>query len=385
MGYFDTILLHYGWQGVSLIALVVVLLTIQISYYAFKFAPLGNYLNKKRRAIHRDPPPVSLIIPMFSEDYDYLDDTLPLLLSQEAVDFEVVIVYVGSDGDFFDDILHLKEVFPNITITKIELNERFPISIKTALNVGIKASRYEHMIFSTTDARPVSDRWLSLMARGFQRGDVVLGYCGVETEDNKFDSYFIRTTRFLESMLWLSKAIVGKPYRGIRSNMGFTRSLYFDVKGFNRLNMNIGEDDLFMQSIMSQDNASVILSPRATVLQKNWGRMDGLIDTMRYYGSSAPFYPLAARNHVAWEMTSRVLLFALSVVGVALLPLEIKGLILLLLAVRLGLVLWSVKVVAQRVGEQGVVGRYILYDFLSPLFSLYMWFVMLRRDKRVWR
>ncbi len=385
MQYIDIVLSHYGWAGSVLIVMLLVALSLQVAYYSFHFARIGKFLIKNRPVLHETPPPVSLVIPMFSEDYDYLDDTLPELLSQENVCFEIVIVYVGCDNDFFEDMLHLKGMLPNLKITKIERNERFPISVKTALNVGIKAAQYEHIVFSTTDACPTSKRWLSLMARGFQRGDVVMGYCGVDTIDNKFDSYFIRACRFMDSMFWLSKAISKRPYRAIRHNMGFTRSLYFGVNGFNRLNMNIGEDDLFMQNIMKQDNASVVLSPRASVMQRNWGRLDGLVDTMRFYGSAQRFYPAYARNYVAWELASRVLFFLLSLAALIFLPLELKAATLIFIILRIILMLTAVKKVAERVGEKGMVGRYLLFDMLSPLFSLYMWFKMLKRDKRVWR
>ncbi len=382
---FQSIIDSYGWQGIAFVAMLLVLLAIQITYYSFCFRPLGKYLIKKRPLILPTPPRISVVIPMFSEDYDYLDETLPLILGQEGAEFEVVIVYVGCDNDFFDDMVRLKGVFHNITITKIERNERFPISIKTALNVGIKASHYEHILFSTTDAHPTSSKWISLMARGFQRGDVVLGYCGVERDDNKFDSYFIRTTRLFDSMLWLSKAIKGDPYRAIRSNMGFTRTLYFKVNGFNRLNMNIGEDDLFMQSIMKGDNASVILAPRATVLQKCWGRMSGLVDTKWHYGSAEKFYPVEAKNFVSWELCSRALFFLLSLVGLIFLPLEIKAFVLLGIILRLILVLLAINKVAKRVGEEKIIGRYILYDILSLIFVSYMRIKMIKRDARVWR
>ncbi len=385
MYYYDIAIANYGWQGLALMVMLLILLTIQVFYYTFRFRRLGKYLNKNRRAIHKTTPPVSLVIPMFSEDYDFLDDTLPLILAQEAVEFEVVVVYVGSDNDFFDDLLRLKSYCSNLIFTKIERNERFPISVKTALNVGIKAANNEHIIFSTTDARPASEKWLSLMARGFQRGDVVLGYCGIDTPDEKMDSKFIRLSRFGDSMMWLSRAIVGAPYRAIRSNMGFTKSLYFSVNGFNRLNMNIGEDDLFMQVIMKGDNASVILSPRATVLQTNWGRLHGWIDTTRYYSSAFPFYPSDARNYVAWELTSRVLFFIVAAVGLLFLPLELKVATLSLIIIRLILVLNSVSKVSQRVGEQQVLGAYPLYDLTSPLFALYMRIIMIKRDARVWR
>ncbi len=385
MYYYHIAIAHYGWQGLALLFLLLLLFAIQIYYYTFRFRRLGKYLNKSRKPRLKELPAVSLIIPMFTEDYDFIDDTLPLILAQEAVNFEIVIVYVGDDNDFFDDILRLKNYCPNLIFSKIQRNERFPISIKTALNVGIKAANNNHMIFSTTDARPASDRWLSLMARGFQRGEVVLGYCGMERDDERFDSYFIRINRFMDSTTWLSKAIAGDPYRAFRSNMGFTKELYFGVNGFNRLNMNIGEDDLFLQSIMTSDNTSVILSPRATVYQRCWGRLRGWVDTSRYYGSSEKFYPISARNYVAWELTSRVLFFLLSLLGILFLPLELKVIVALVAIIRLIFVLNSVSRVSQRVGEERILTRYPLYDLLSPLFALYMRIVMIKRDKRVWR
>ncbi len=385
MQYFDTLIQSYGWEGLALMATLILLLSIQLYYYIFRISRLGNYLNKKRTALHESPPPISLVVPMFSEDYEYLDETLPLILSQEGAQFEIVIVYVGCNNDFFDDMLRLKTLFSNIVVTKIERNDRFPISVKTALNIGIKASHYEHILFSTTDAQPASQKWLSLMARGFQRGDVVLGYCGIKSEEGRFGDYFIRLSRFTDSMMWLSKAIAGSPYRAIRSNMGFTRSLYFGVKAFNYLNMNIGEDDLFLQSIMSNENTSIILSPRATVYQKSWGGLAGWVDNLRYYDSAKSFYPDAARNYVAWEMASRVLFFLLWCVGIIFLPLELKVVVVLLSLIRIAVVLSSIKRVAARLGEERVVGRYILFDMVSPLFELYMKMVMIKRDSRVWR
>ncbi len=376
---------HYSWIGVALIALFILMLCVQIYHYIFRFRRVGGYLNNKARAIiHPKPPTVSLVVPMFSEDYTYIESTLPLIMGQEGVTFEVVIVYVGSDNDFYEDILRLKEILGNITITKIERNERFPISVKTALNVGIKAARNEHIIFSTTDARPTSERWLSLMAKGFQRGDIVLGYCGMEDDENLFSRY-IRISRMVESIGWLSSAIRRKPYRAIRSNMGFTRTLYFNAKGFNHLNMNIGEDDLFMQRIMTQQNTSIILSPRASMIEKSWGGASWWLSTQRFFRSARPLYPIWAKEPAAWEMTSRVLLFLLFVVVVILMPIEVKVAALVLMLLRIVVMLSSVNKVAKRIGESGLIFTYIIYDIFSPIGELVLRIKMLSRDSRVWR
>ena len=110
---------------------------------------------------------------------------------------------MGHDSDFYEDLVQLRHSFPQISTTKIQLDPRFPISRKMALNVGIKSAHYEHMVFTSTDAVPQTDRWLSLMAKGFMRGDIVLGYCGVERAKG-LANYLMRTWRMMHAADWIA-------------------------------------------------------------------------------------------------------------------------------------------------------------------------------------
>ena len=329
-------------------------------------------------------PPVSVVVPLFSEDYSFVEERLPLILAQNYPDFEVVIVYVGHDSDFYEDLARLKQSFPQITTTKIQLDPRFPISRKMALNVGIKSAHYECMVFTSTDAVPQTDRWLSLMAKGFMRGEIVVGYCGVERRKG-LANYLMRTGRMMQSAAWIARAVQRRAYRGTLHNYGFTKRIYFGANGFSHLNMNIGEDDLFMQRVMTRDNVSVILSPRATLREKTWGGMGWWMSQLRYYGSAFRFYPQAVRTYVGWELWSRVLFFATVICALAVMPLEYKIAALALVAVRYVAVALEVRRVARRLGESGIMGRYFIYDLLSPLWAAVLWVILLRRDDRVWR
>lgn len=262
------------------------------------------------------------MIPLFSEDYAFVEEILPLIVAQEYPDFEVVIVYVGRDTDFYDDLVRIKQSFPQITATKIELNPRFPISPKMALNVGIKSAHYEHLLFTTPDVYPSSDRWLSLMANGFRRGEIVLGYCGME-RGKGFASYLIRTWRMMHSVDWISSAVCGRPYRGMRQNYGFTKRLYFGANGFSHLNMNIGEDDLFMSRIIAPGNVSVVLSPAPPCVKRaGEGSSGGSAPSV---SSGEPFlYPLWVKNFIQWELGSRILFWLAAIVALAVMPWEFK-------------------------------------------------------------
>jgi cellulose synthase/poly-beta-1,6-N-acetylglucosamine synthase-like glycosyltransferase len=90
--YFDYIISHYGWQGTSLAAVALVLFFIQLYYYIGAYGRISSFRNSRRKKILTSEPPISVIVPIFSEDYSYLD-RLPQLLSQQyASTFEVVLV-----------------------------------------------------------------------------------------------------------------------------------------------------------------------------------------------------------------------------------------------------------------------------------------------------
>ena len=379
----DTFFACYGPEGAALAAVLLVLLAVQLGYYT-RFGRIARYKDSSRRIVREQEPPVSVIVPMFAEEYSFVEERLPLLLAQNYPAYEVVIVYVGQDKDFYEDLLRLKAAFPQIYTSKILLDPRFPISRKMALNVGIKSAHYDCMLFTSTDACPQSEKWLSLMAKGFLRGDVVLGYCGVERARG-LRNYFMRAWRMMHSACWIAQATRRRPYRGTLHNLGFTKPLYFGANGFGHLNMNIGEDDLFLQQVMTDDNVSVVLTPRATLHEKIWGGMGWWFSRLRYFGAAEPLYPVGVRNYQQGEAVSRVLFFLAVLCALAVMPLEYKLAAVLLLVLRFVTVLLEVRRIATRLGEPGMLPRYLFYDLASPCWSLLLTFARLRKDPRVWR
>lgn len=384
MQFFDLFWDCYGWEGTALAGAILLMMGIQLYYYIFVYGRISGYKNNRREARLDKEPPISVVVPLFSEDYTFVEERLPLMLAQSYPEFEVVIVYVGHDNDFYEDLARLKQSFPQICTTKICLDPRFPISRKMALNVGIKSAHNEHIVFTSTDAVLQSDRWISLMAKGFTRGDIVIGYCGINPARG-LANYLMRTWRLMHAVDWLSSAVRHHPYRGSLHNFGFTKSLYFNARGFNCLNMNIGEDDLFMQKVMTPENVSIILSPRATVREKTWGGWSWWMSQLRYFGSAFKFYPTDVKTFIQTELWSRSLFFLTTICALVVMPPEYKIAVAALVLIRFIIVLIEVRRIAKRLGERGIIGRYLLYDLVSPLWALQLGIVLLRRDDRVWR
>lgn len=385
MQLFDQFLATYGILGLVLGVAAVLLLVLQVILY-IGYGRLVGYKNNRRKKVREDEPAVSIVVPMFSEDYGFVEERLPLLLKQEYREFEVVLIYVGHNSDFHEELVRLRQNYPHLTVTRIHLDPRRPISRKMALNIGIKAAHYECMLFSSTDAMPRTSRWLSLMASGFARGQVVISYAGLE-QTKGLQNLLMRTDRMMQSAEWLSRAAKRKPYRGILHSFGFTKSLYFHkkVNGFNRLGMNIGEDDLFLQEVAREANTSLIIAPKATIDQKVWGGLGWWMHEETYYGVAARFYPTAVRWKRFWEPFSRVLFFAVVLAMILFLPLELQLAAVGMLLLRYLIILCEVRRIARRLGEKRMLRLYFLYDLFSPLWVLLRSLIMLRKDERVWR
>lgn len=385
MQYIDNIIAHYGWQGCALAATILILLSIQLWYYLVTYGHISRFRNSRRKKKLTSEPPVSIIVPMFSEDYTYLDECLPRLLGQQyATTFEVVIVYVGSNSDFYEELMRLRLFHQNLTVTKIEFNPRFPISVKMALNVGIKAAHNEHLLITTTSAIPATDQWLAMMGKAFMRGDIVLGYTALEQQPG-LTNYMMRASRLQTSLYWLAAAVSGHTYRGSRNNFGFTKSIYFNAKGFNYLNMNIGEEDLFIQKVARKKNVSVVLIPKGSMIEQPWGGLKWWIAQLRHYGSAYRFYPRSVRNTIEWDLGSQTLFFIAILTALIFMPLELKIAALLLFIIRYVVVLLRIRSIAKRVGEQGMLLRYALFDLFNPLLMLGAKIALLRKDETVWR
>ena len=385
MHFFDYIISHYGWQGTALAACILVLFAVQLYYYLIVYGRISRFRNSRRKKILESEPPVSVVVPLFSEDYRYLEESLPLILGQQyGATFEVVLVYVGASNDFYEELARMRLVYPNLTITKIEYNPRFPISVKMALNVGIKSAHNEHIIISTTSAQPATEQWLSMMGRAFMRGNIVLGYTAIEQKPG-LKNYLMRMSRMQMSMYWMAQSVNHNTYRGSRNNFGFTKTIYFGTKGFSHLSMNIGEEDLFIQKIAKRNNVSTVLIPKATMLEHAWGGWRWWIAQLRHYGEAYKLYPIEIRNTIEWELGSQTLFFLTILAALIIMPLEFKLAALLLLILRYIIVMLRAHSIAKRVGEKGVMLRYWIFDIFNPLLMLCVRVAMIRKDSTVWR
>lgn len=383
--FFNNILESYTWQGLALLAVVVTLFFVQIYYYGIAYYRIFRFRLMRRRKKVLDTPPISVIIAVRGEDEKFLTEELPALLHQKYGHYEVVVVYIGNDVEYYDELQNIRNNYSYMRLTKMGGSGRIYITTKQALNVGIKSAQYDALLFTTTGAMPRSDEWLDFMAKGFERGEVIVGSSVPRFASNNLRTYLMRMVEFHRLRNAIARGVIDKLYYAPRCNYGFSRRLYNSTRGYNHLGIDIGDNDLYIQDIVTPNATAVVLSPHSVVEEERPDGWSEWLEHIRYYGTTRKSYPLAVRTFISRERGSRVLFFLTAIVAIAALPLELKLATILLTLLRYAVVVWSSHRVARKCGERNVAMKYWIYDILGPVIELIISSNESHNTPKLWR
>lgn len=367
MQFFDEILQHYTWAGIALMSVIVVLFFVQLYYYVIAYYRIFRFRLMRRKRRYVEHPPVSVIVTVRGENERFLTDELPVLLNQQYDHYEVIVVYIGGDMEYYEQLQNIRNNYSYMRLTKMGGNDRIYITTKQALNVGIKSAQYEALLFTTTGSMPKSEEWISFMAKGFEYGEVVVGSSVASYENDNVRNYLKRMVEMHNMRNAMASAVQGKFFYAPRCNYGFTKSLYDSTRGYNYLGIDIGDNDLYLQDIASPERLAVVLSPHAIVEEQRPESWREWLEYMRYYGSTVDSYPASRRLFMRRERGSRVLFFLSSIVAIVVMPLEVKIAVAALLLLRYIIVLFSSYRVGRKLGERGIASKYWIYDIVGPM------------------
>ena len=350
-----------------------ILFFIQSCYHLGLYRNL--YLHSKKEKKETDTPPLSVIIVAKDAASD-LQKNLPAILEQDYPEFEVIVIYEQSADDNCEDVLKLlKEKFPHLHHSFIPDSARYISHKKLGITMGIKASHYDWLVFTEPNCRPESNQWLRKMARNFTSStDIVLGYSNYE----KTKGWFNRKITFdtmLNSMRQLGRAIGGHPYTGCGRNLAYRKSLYYNQKGFaSHLNLQRGEDDLFVNRTANKKNTRIETSPESIVritaphFKKNWA------EDKLSYNMTSHYFKGISRYVMGFETCSR-LLFFLAIIACLVYGIWIQNWITVGIASFLWLIRFILLLVVFRktsiaLGERKFYSTLLLFDWMQPLWNL---------------
>lgn len=296
-----------------------------------------------------------------------LECILPQLFSQRyGGEVEVIVVNDGSSAEVTDVIKFFSQTHKNLYQTFVPDEAHNLSRRKLGISLGIKAARHPYVVLTGSQCSIGSDEWLSLMVGPFAEGkDVSLGFAHMARLKRMSD----RFDEVATAVTWLSAALRNRPYRGIWFNLGYKRSLFFDAKGFSKsLTLHNGDDDMFVNQIVTRDNCGVVLAP-GSIVEINSSRPSKFLRDLRLsHCFTGRFIPHGSRRFFGFATFVMWLWLAAIVVGIVFslpnaLPACVFAIMLPGLMIPLSL-LWKRTSTALGIG---------LNAWLTPWFMMWQW------------
>ena len=295
-------------------------------------------------------------------------------MEQDYPRFEVVVVNDSLSDESEDFLKQMENRYSHLYHTFTPDSSRYLSRKKLAITIGIKASKYDWLVFTEADCTPSSKNWLRFLARNFTEDTgIVLGHSGFKKHkgwlalQSSFDNLLI-------SMRYLGCALLGSPYTGKGRNMAYRKDLFFQKKGFSsHLNLQRGEDNLFINEIASPSNTRIETDKGAIVRinplknKKDWAEEKlNEATTSRYLKGTQRYW-------MGGETFSRILfytfLFACIVSSVLSLQWTILRLSVLVFLVRYAVQIIVFNRTSRDLDERCPILLLPLFDLLQPVYN----------------
>ncbi len=242
---------------------------IQLSYLLFFYSRLALHKNK----LPRKSFGVSVIICSRNEENN-LKKFIPKLLNQNHENFEIIVVIDRTWDNSIEFLNELKKTNNNIKIVNLKDNGTDHFGKKLALTLGIKAAKYEHLIFTDADCYPSSEYWISEMTSGFTDDKQIVLGASTYASKKGFLNKLVRFDTAQIAINYLGYAKSSIPYMGVGRNLAYNKKVYENVSGFkSHYHIESGDDDLFINQVSTPSNTSIIFSSKSitvSVPKNNW-------------------------------------------------------------------------------------------------------------------
>lgn len=236
---------------------------IQLFFWLFFYKRPYNYQKKRKEISVPDEalPAISVIVTS-KNSAEELARNLPFIIEQDYPDFEVIVVNRGSTDDTDIVLKAAEQKYSRLYHTYVPAEADGVNEKKLALTLGIKAAKNDYLLFTEAYCKPCSEHWIKEYGKEFTQGkEVVLGFSRLEISRKTGLRGFILYDNLIHHLKFLSMAILRKPFMGIGRNLGYKKELFFKHKGYSPiLNLEGGEDDLYINRIAPKKKTGVVLS-----------------------------------------------------------------------------------------------------------------------------
>lgn len=304
----------FSFSLLELIVFGVLLLTfIYQLYFYFRYLNgvlhLRTKIKKGKVSFIDEQPPVSVII-CSKDEAENLRKFLPFVLQQDYPVFEVVVINDGSTDETDHLLRDLCVEYPNLKTTFVPVGANNLSTKKLGLTLGIKASKYDILLFTDADCMPEDKTWIARMMRNFTREtDFVLGY-GAYFQKKGFLNRVITYDTLFIALQYLGMAAVRRPYMGVGRNLAYRKETFYAQKGFaSTLGLSSGDDDLMVNKACNHWNTRAEIAPDSITWSEPNTTYKGWLFQKARHLSVSSYYKTSSKLRLFFEPFTRGLFY----------------------------------------------------------------------------
>ena len=351
-------------------------------FYAIHF--YGRFSLKKTKDGNQPVqfPPISVIIAARNES-DNLYEHLPVILSQDYPNYEVIVVNNQSIDDSNWILTAFAQQFSQLKVVEISKSPHLKPGKKLPITLGIKAASYDFFVLTDADCQPQSNQWLKKMVGEIaQERQFVIGY----SPFTKTKGFLNKLVRFDNAWMGASSfayALAGQPFKASGRNLAYSKQLFQKVNGFkSHYAISPGDDDLLLQDALRFTRVNIMDDPSSFVRSAapnswtNWFRQKA-----KYHISSAR-YPFIKKVLLGIYPLSLVLMwFCFVALSVNLNYLPLCAVIFLgIIAIKW----WLQGACLNRLGEQKLMFFFPLWDLFYSILMPIVYYISERQKYYRW-
>lgn len=367
----------FSFSLVELIVFGVLLLAfIYQLYFYFRYLDgvlrLRSKIKNQKVTFIDEQSPVSVII-CAKDEAENLRKFLPFVLQQEYPTFEVIVINDGSTDETDNLLNDLSVEYPNLRTTFVPVGANNLSTKKLGLTLGIKASKYDLLLFTDADCMPEDKHWIARMARNFTpQTEFVLGY-GAYFQKKGFLNRLISYDTLFIALQYMGMAAAHKPYMGVGRNLAYRKETFFAQKGFaSTLHLCSGDDDLMVNKACTPSNTRVEIAPDSITWSEPNTTIKGWLFQKERHLSVSSFYKSSSKFRISIEPIMRGVFYVALILafsfGNMITVIAAGTLFLVRFVVQLSIINGS----AKHFGNRKFFFTLPIFDIYLPLLSLYL-------------
>jgi len=300
------------WEESGVMKYGLIVLFVLTLVYIYQIVRRCVIVSRKVRPVDKaEHEGVSVIITSHN-NAEYLKKNLPSFLMQAYDKFEVIVVDECSEDDTQDVLAEIQKEYPRLRCTRIFPDTKFRFTKKLAINIGVLAAKYDVLLFSEINCRPVSMHWVESLEACFDKNTaVVVGFANYDCSGENVG--MLRMFRFLRFVKMMVMVKNKKYIFGDGCNMAYRKSYYIQNRGFAKNSQSyLGYDNDMVRELSKFGTMKVIKDPDSYVMIDRSNKK-GDINEVAYYYASKMRLAMTERLGIDGDMIVRLLFYVTAI------------------------------------------------------------------------